>query len=87
MSILLQTCVNSDMEIKNKAWQVAELEESRNNLWLENQQLKENVSGLHSTIQNLENSSSSSASQDTSAKVCLCYLLCLKSTVDVHSFK
>jgi uncharacterized protein YlxW (UPF0749 family) len=66
-------CVNSDMEIKNKAWQVAELEESKNNLLLENQQLRENMSGLHSTIQNLENSISS-ASQDASAKVCLCYL-------------
>lgn len=43
------------MEIKNKAWQVAELEESKNNLLLENQQLR-------------ENSSSSSASQDASAK-------------------
>lgn len=47
---------------------MAELEESKNNLLLENQQLRENVSGLHSTIQNLENSSSSSASQDASAK-------------------
>jgi len=75
----------SDMEIKNKAWQVAELEESKNNLLLENQQLKENVSGLHSTIQNLENSGSSSASQDASAKVCLCYRLCLKSTINICS--
>jgi len=75
----------SDMEIKNKAWQVAELEESKNNLLLENHQLKENVSGLHSIIQNLENSRSSSASEDASAKVCLCYLLCLKSTVNIHS--
>lgn len=47
---------------------MAELEESKNNLLLENQQFRENVSGLHSTIQNLENSSSSSASQDASAK-------------------
>lgn len=46
---------------------MAELEESKNNLLLENQQLRENVSVLHSTIQNLENSSSS-ASQDASAK-------------------
>jgi chaperonin cofactor prefoldin len=61
------------MEIKNKAWQVAELDESKNNLLLENQQLRENISGLHSTIQNLENSISS-ASQDASAKVCSCYL-------------
>lgn len=75
------------MEIKNKAWQVAELEESKNNLLLENQQLRENVSGLHSTIQNLENSSFSSASQDASVKVCLCYLLCLKSTVNICSYE
>jgi chromosome segregation ATPase len=84
MSIFYKHVLISDMEIKNKAWQVAELEESKNNLLLENQQLRENVSGLHSTIQNLENSSSS-ASQDASAKVCLCYLLCLKSTVNIHS--
>lgn len=57
------------MEIKNKAWQVAELEESKNNLLLENQQLRENVSGLHSTVQNLESSISFSASQGASAKV------------------
>ena len=47
------------MEIKNKAWQVAELEESRKILLLENQQLKENLSGLQAKIGNLEKSGSS----------------------------
>lgn len=61
------------MEIKNKVLQVAELEEFRSNLLLENQQLRENVSGLQSTIQNLENSSSSSFSLDASSKVYFCY--------------
>lgn len=68
------------MEIKNKAWQVAELEESKNNLLLENQQLRENVLGLHSTVQNLENSSSSSASQGTSAKVCAIFMFKIYNT-------
>jgi len=57
------------MEIKIKVWQVAELEESRSNVLLENQQLREKVSSLQSTVQNLENSNASSHSWDTSQKV------------------
>ena len=64
----------SDREIKNKAWQVMELEEFRNNLLQENQRLMEITSGLQSQIQNLERSISSTSSSDELKKVCL-YLL------------
>jgi len=68
VAIPQQTCVCSDMEIKNKVWQVAELEERRNILLLENQQLKENLSGFETKIWNLEKSGSS-FSLNASAKV------------------
>ncbi|KAL6998534.1 hypothetical protein U1Q18_008662 [Sarracenia purpurea var. burkii] len=48
--------VCSDREIKIKAWQVMELEESRNNLLQENQRLTESMFGLQSQIQTLEKS-------------------------------
>lgn len=70
MTISQQICVCSDMEIKNKVWQVAELEEYRNIVLVENQQLKEIISGLQSKVQNLENSSFTSYSLNASAKVC-----------------
>lgn len=66
MAISQQTCVCSDMEIKNKVWQVAELEVYKNSLLLENQKLKDNLSGR----QNYEPSSISSFSLNASAKVC-----------------
>lgn len=44
--------IYSDMDIKIKASQVTELEESLKNLLQENQQLIENISGLQSQIQN-----------------------------------
>ena len=56
------------MQIKIKVWQVEELEESRNNLFLENQQLREKVSSLESTVQNHENSNASSCSRDAPEK-------------------
>lgn len=71
------------MEIKIKVWQVSELEESRNNLLLENQQLGEKVSSLQLTVQNLENSNASSSSRDASGKVYFCFLAWLKSTVHI----
>ncbi|KAI9074920.1 hypothetical protein K1719_043149 [Acacia pycnantha] len=46
-------------DISRLKLQVAELEECRNILLLENQQLKENLSGLQTKIWNLENSGSS----------------------------
>ena len=61
----------SDMEIKYKVWQVAELEQSRDNLLLENQQLIGNLTGLQSSIQNPEKSGSPSFPIDVSVKVCL----------------
>ncbi|KAL2330507.1 hypothetical protein Fmac_018088 [Flemingia macrophylla] len=48
--------------------QVAELEESRNKVMLENQQLREKVSSIQSTVQNLGNSNTSSCSRNASEK-------------------
>lgn len=46
----------SDTDIEIKAWQVMELEESRNSLLQENLRLTEIVSGMQSQIQSLEKS-------------------------------
>ncbi|KAF7845204.1 myosin-9 isoform X1 [Senna tora] len=51
---------NLNGDIHRLQLQVSELEENRNNLFLENQQLKENLSDLQSTVQILEKNSSSS---------------------------
>lgn len=56
------------MEIKTKAGQVLELEQSRDNVVQENQQLMENSSSLQLQIKNLE-SVSSTPSSDELAKV------------------
>lgn len=42
------------MELKNKAWQVVELEESRNGVLQENLRLKENISSLQLQIKDLQ---------------------------------
>lgn len=50
------------MENKTKAWQVLELEQSRDNLVQENQQLMGNLSSLELQIKDHESVSSSRAS-------------------------
>ncbi|EXB74409.1 hypothetical protein L484_004230 [Morus notabilis] len=54
----------SDVELKNKAWQVVELEESRNNVLQENQQLLENVSSLQLQIKDLHSIASTQSSDE-----------------------
>lgn len=61
----------SDTGIKNKAWQVMELEEFRNSILQENQLLKENISSLHLQIKELEESASSSHASTENTEVCL----------------
>lgn len=56
------------MEIKTKAWQVLELEQSRTNLVQENQQLMGNLSTLELQIKDLESVSSTRSSVEV-AKV------------------
>ena len=65
----------SDMEIKNKAWQVMELEEFRINILQENQLLKERVSSLHLQIKELEESVSSAHASTEITKVCFLHPL------------
>lgn len=55
---------SSDMEIKTKAGQVLELEQSRDNVVQVNQQLMENSSSLQLQIKNLESVSSTPSSDE-----------------------
>lgn len=72
----------SDVELKNKAWQVVELEESRNNVLQENQQLLENVSSLQFQIKDLH-SIASTQSSDEFTKVSILNLLIRSSNIAV----
>lgn len=56
--------------ITNKAWQVVELQESKNNLLQENQQLMENKSSLHLQMNDLQSIASAQSSEEFT-KVCV----------------
>lgn len=66
-------CICSDMGLKNKAWQVVDLVESRNNLIQENHQLVENISSLELQIEDFKNISIHPLDELT--KVCFLNLL------------
>lgn len=61
---IISLCFCSNMEIKNKAWQVSELEDFRNSILQENQLLKENISSLQLQIKELESVSSARISTE-----------------------
>ena len=61
------------MGLKNKAWQVVELVESRNNLLQENHQLVENISSLELQVKDFKNISIHPSDELT--KVCFLNLL------------
>lgn len=76
------------MGLKNKAWQVTKLEESRNSLLQENKQLMENISSLQLQIMD-HNRTSLSLSSIELPKVCFldllngrCFPLCFSMITD-----
>lgn len=74
------------MELKNKAWQVVELEESRNGVLQENLQLKENISSLQLQIEDLQ-SFASIQSLDEFTKVSILNSLVESSNIAEQSLR